>query len=315
MKNIIIDCDPGHDDALAILWALASNKLNVKGITTVAGNQTIEKVTNNTLKILTLAKNFEIPVAMGSSNPLVKELIIGGQLVHGDSGLDGPILPNPEVSISTLSALEFMIKTLEESDELITIVGIGPLTNIALLLKVRPDLIDKIEQISIMGGGTIGNWTPAAEYNIFADPESAYIVFNSGIKIIMSGLDVTQKAYVTKVENERLRNQGNKCSVFAAELIDYFGKYHYEVEGFVGCTLHDPCAIAVLIYPEIFKSYKCNVNVELSGEYTRGMTVVDKIGYQKKLFGKDVKENVIFLYDLDREKFVETFFNDLKELL
>lgn len=315
MKNIIIDCDPGHDDALAILWALASKKLKIKGITTVAGNQTIEKVTNNTLKILTLANYIDIPVAVGSSEPLVKELIIGGQLVHGDSGLDGPNLPSPKVNVSKLSALEFMIKTLEESSELITIVGIGPLTNIALLLKLRPDLKNKIDKISIMGGGTIGNWTPAAEYNIFADPEAAYIVFNSDIEIIMSGLDVTQKAYVTKFENERLRSQNNKCSVFAAELIDFFGKYHYEVEDLPGCTLHDPCAIAALIYPEIFKSYRCNVNVELFGELTRGMTVIDKIGYQKKLFNKDVNENVTFLYDLDREKFVDKFFTDLKELL
>lgn len=313
-RPIIIDCDPGHDDAMAILWALASEELEIKAITTVAGNQTIEKVTNNAIRVLTKARKYDIPVAKGAEAPLVRKLVVGGELVHGDSGLEGPVLPENGFEVSKLRALELLIKVLEESEEKVTIVGIGPLTNVAQLLITRPDLKEKIEQISIMGGGTVGNWTPAAEYNIFEDPEAARVVFNCGLPIIMAGLDVTQKAYVTREENEQLRAQGNEISVFTAELIDYFSRYHYEVEGFPGCTLHDPCAIAVLVHPEIFESKQCNVDVELTGELTTGMTVVDTIDYQKKLFGKDVNHNTKFLYGVDREKFVKYFFEAMKRL-
>lgn len=306
-RPIIIDCDPGHDDAMAILWALASPELEIKAVTTVAGNQTIEKVTNNAIRVLTKAKRLDIPVAKGAEEPMVRKLIIGGELVHGDSGLEGPVLPQNGFDVSELRALELMIKVLEESEEKVTIVGIGPLTNVAELLITRPDLKEKISEISIMGGGTIGNWTPAAEYNIFADPEAAKVVFNCGLPVIMAGLDVTQKAYVTREENEELRAQKNEISVFAAELIDYFSKYHYEVEGFPGCTLHDPCAIAVLVHPEIFDIRECNVDVELNGALTTGMTVVDLIDYQRKLFGKAVPHNTKFLYGVDREKFVDYF--------
>ena len=313
-RGIIIDCDPGHDDAMAILWALASPNLEIKAITTVAGNQTLEKVTNNAIKVLTKARQYKIPVACGAKEPLIRKLVIGGQIVHGDSGLEGPILPENGFNISELSALKLYEKILEESKEKITFVGIGPLTNIAQLLIIRPDLKQKIEEIYIMGGGTIGNWTPAAEYNIFADPEAAKVVFNSSLPIIMAGLDVTQKAYITREENEILRAQGNEISVFVAELIDYFSRYHYEVEGFPGCTLHDPCAIAALVHPELFESVQCNVDVEVTGELTRGMTVVDTIDYQKKLFGLEVDHNTKFLKNVHREKFVKEFFKAMKSL-
>lgn len=313
-RGIIIDCDPGHDDAMAILWALASPNLEIKAITTVAGNQTLEKVTNNAIKVLTKARQYKIPVACGAREPLIRKLVIGGQIVHGNSGLEGPILPENGFNISELSALKLYEKILEESKEKITFVGIGPLTNIAQLLITRPDLKQKIEEIYIMGGGTIGNWTPAAEYNIFADPEAAKVVFNSSLPIIMAGLDVTQKAYITREENEILRAQGNEISVFVAELIDYFSRYHYEVEGFPGCTLHDPCAIAALVHPELFESVQCNVDVEVAGELTRGMTVVDTIDYQKKLFGLEVDHNTKFLKNVHREKFVKEFFKAMKSL-
>ena len=313
-RGIIIDCDPGHDDAMAILWALASPNLEIKAITTVAGNKTLEKVTNNAIKVLTKARQYKIPVACGAKEPLIRKLVIGGQIVHGDSGLEGPILPENGFNISELSALKLYEKILEESKEKITFVGIGPLTNIAQLLITRPDLKQKIEEIYIMGGGTIGNWTPAAEYNIFADPEAAKVVFNSSLPIIMAGLDVTQKAYITREENEILRAHGNEISVFVAELIDYFSRYHYEVEGFPGCTLHDPCAIAALVHPELFESVQCNVDVEVTGELTRGMTVVDTIDYQKKLFGVEVDHNTKFLKNVHREKFVKEFFKAMKSL-
>lgn len=315
-RKIIIDCDPGHDDALALLWALACpDELEILAVTTVAGNQTIEKVTDNAIKTLTLAKKLDIPVAAGDANPLMKKIAVGGEVVHGSSGLDGVELPENGFKALNKGAVELLVDLLEKAEEKITIVAVGPLTNIAKLFLLRPDLKEKIDVISIMGGGTIGNWTPAAEYNIWADAEAAYIVFNSGVHIIMSGLDVTQKAYVTREENEKLRAQGNKISVFAAELIDFFSKYHYEVEKFPGCTLHDPCAIAVLVKPEIFKSYECNVDVETNGKLTYGMTVVDKINYKQKIFGEQAELNTTFLYDVDREKFVEEFFDSMKRLV
>lgn len=312
---IIIDCDPGHDDAMAILWALASPQLELRAVTTVAGNQTIEKVTNNAIKVLTKAGRLDIPVAMGAKAPLIRKLVVGGEVVHGSSGLEGPVLPECGFAPSKLTALELLIQTLEEAKEKITLIPIGPLTNIATLLIVRPDLKEKIERLSIMGGGAyMGNWTPAAEYNIWADPEAAKVVFNAGLPIIMAGLDVTHKAYITREENEELRAQGNELSVFAAELIDYFSRYHYEVEGFPGCTMHDPTAVAALLYPEIFTGITCNVDVETTGELTTGMTVVDTIGYKEKIFGEKVEKNTTVLFGVDRPKYVKAFLEAMKAL-
>ncbi|MGF0039833.1 nucleoside hydrolase [Peptoniphilaceae bacterium SGI.131] len=312
---IIIDCDPGHDDAIAILWALSNERLDVRAITTVAGNQTIEKVTGNALKILTKANRLDIPVARGAKEPIVRKLVVGGALVHGDSGLEGPVLPEPKIKESDLRANELLIKTLEEAEEAITIVAIGPLTNIAVLLVSRPDLKEKIKEFYIMGGGIhFGNWTPAAEYNIFADPEAAKIVFNCGIHITMAGLDVTQRAYVTREENEVLRNIGTEMTDFVAQLIDYFSKFHYEVEELPGCTIHDATAICALLYPELFTSITCNVDVETQGELTLGATIADTVGYKEKLFGIKADKNTTVLLDVDRLKYNEYMFRDLSKL-
>ena len=315
-RPIIIDCDPGHDDAMAILWALSFKELEVKAITTVTGNTSIDKVTNNAIKVLTKAGKTDIPVAQGLSEPLVRNLLEGnfGTNVHGESGMDGPQLPEKGFEKSELNAYEMMVHILEETNEKVTIVGIGPLSNIAVLLKLRPDLKEKIECISIMGGGTIGNWPPAAEYNIYADAEAAYIVFHSGIPIIMSGLDVTQKAYITREENEILREQGDEISVFVAELIDYFGKYHYEVEKLKGCTLHDPTAIAALVHPEWFKGIQCNVDIEIDGGLTKGMTVVDQKNYLENVLHCNSPKNTYFIYDVDREKYIESFVHSFVKL-
>ncbi len=315
-RPIIIDCDPGHDDAMAILWALSFEELEVKAITTVTGNTSIDKVTNNAIKVLTKAGRTDIPVAQGLSEPLVRNLLEGnfGTNVHGESGMDGPQLPESSFEKSKLNAYEMMVDILETADEKVTIVGIGPLSNIAVLLKLRPDLKEKIECISIMGGGTIGNWTPAAEYNIYADAEAAYVVFHSGVPIIMSGLDVTQKAYITREENETLREQGDEISVFVAELIDYFGKYHYEVEKLKGCTLHDPTAIAALVHPEWFKGIQCNVDIEIDGGLTKGMTVVDQKNYLENVLHCNSFKNTYFIYDLDREKYIQCFVNSFVKL-
>ncbi len=313
---IIIDCDPGHDDALTIMWALAyPEKLDVRGVVTCAGNQTIEKTTRNALRMLTVLGRTDIPVAVGAAKPLVKQMKVEGTpIVHGQSGLDGPVLPEPAVPPVAMSAVELLIKLLEESEEKITILELAAHTNIATLFAARPDLIDKIEAVYMMGGGTIGNWTPAAEFNIWWDPEAARMTFKTGLPITMAGLDVTQKAYVTREENERLRAQGNKGSVLAAELIDFFSRYHYEVEGFPGCTLHDPCAVAALLSPELFTGERCNVDVEVSGELTNGMTVVDRVNYLTKIMGKSVDCNTTVLFDVDRPKFVDAFLAAMKKL-
>lgn len=306
MKKIpvIIDCDPGHDDAIALLWVLASPSLEVKAVTTVAGNQSIEKVTDNAIKVLTKARVYDIPVGQGYSRPLIGELNDGG-LIHGETGLDGPRLPEKAFEKVELNSVELMIKTIEEAQEKITLVALGPLSNLARLFIIRPDLKEKIEQISLMGGGTYGNWIPAAEYNIWVDPEAAKVVFDSGIPIIMAGLDVTQKAYVTDEENEKLKAQGNEVSIFVSELIEFYRQYHYQVEGFPGCTLHDPCAIAALVHPEIFTAEQCHVDIELNGKLTRGMTVIDRIGYLEKIFNEKKERQVKVLFGVDREKFVE----------
>lgn len=317
MKKIpvIIDCDPGHDDAMAILWALAAPEIEIKAITTVAGNQTIEKVTNNAIKVLTKARRLDIPVAKGAEKPLIRKLVVGGQVVHGESGLEGPVLPECGFAPVALTAFQLLEKTLEEATEKITLIPLAPLTNIATLFIARPELMQKIERISLMGGGAyMGNWTPAAEYNIWADPEAAKVVFNSGLPIIMAGLDVTHKAYITREENEVLRAQGNEISVFAAELIDYFSRYHYEVEGFPGCTMHDPTAVCALLHPELFTSVTCNVDVEVTGELTTGMTVVDTINYNEKIQGKTVEKNTTVLFGVDREAYVKAFFAAMKTL-
>ncbi len=313
-RKIIIDCDPGHDDALAILWALASPELEILAVTTVAGNNSIDAVTNNAIKTLTKARVLNIPVARGYTDPMLGSISVSGGQVHGKSGMEGPILPENGFETSEVNAVQLITDILDKSDEKITIVALGPLTNIARVIAARPDIIDKINCISLMGGGTIGNWTPAAEYNIWADPVAAKIVYNSGIHIIMAGLDCTHKAYVTMEENEDLRAQGNEMSIFAAELIDYFIRYHLEVEGFGGCTLHDPCAVAVLLHPEMFEMELCNVDVETSGDLTKGMTVIDRINYREKIFGEKIEKNVSVLFGVDREAFRDKLFNAMKRL-
>lgn len=313
-RPVLIDCDPGHDDAMAILWALSDTSLEIRGITTVAGNRTLKQVTDNALRLLTKAGRWDIPVAAGADKPLMREFESGGEQIHGESGLDGPVLPEAKGKQSPMTALELMSNILETSEDKVTIVAIGPLTNVAVLLLAKPQLKERIEQISIMGGGTVGNWTPAAEFNIYVDPEAAKVVFSSGIPIYMAGLDVTQKAYVTREENELLRSQGNELSVFAAELIDFYSQYHYQVEGFAGCTLHDPCAVAVLLHPELFTIKSCNVEIETTGVHTAGMTVIDTIGYQEKLFGKRPVYNANVLLGVNREGFVKEFLSAMKRL-
>ncbi|MBL0447654.1 pyrimidine-specific ribonucleoside hydrolase RihA [Aeromonas veronii] len=304
---VILDCDPGHDDAIALILALASPELKVLAVTTSAGNQTPDKTLNNALRILTLLGRDDIPVAAGAPKPLARELIIADN-VHGESGLDGPKLPDPAFAPQAMTGLELMAKCLRESLEPVTLVPTGPLTNIALLLAAHPELKPKIARIVLMGGTAgAGNWTPAAEFNIYVDPEAADMVFKSGIPITMCGLDVTHEAQVMDEDIERVRAITNPVAQCVAGLLDFFMIYHRDPKwGFAGAPLHDPCTIAWLLAPELFHGVECRVDIETSGEHTVGMTVVDRYG----LTGKPA--NALVLLGLDRLGFIDLLVTRLR---
>jgi pyrimidine-specific ribonucleoside hydrolase len=306
---ILIDCDPGHDDAVMLLLAFGSGLFDIKAITSSAGNQTQEKTLKNVMRIMELI-GADIPVYRGSDKPLFRKLIIADN-VHGEMGMDGPVLPEPTLQHHPLSALEAMAQILAESDEKITIVPTGPLTNVATFLLAYPHLKPKIERISLMGGGAFrGNITPTAEFNIYVDPEAAAIVFKSGVPITMCGLDVTHKALVFQDDIERFRAIGNRSGKVVAELMDFFSIYYRrerpELEG--GAALHDPCAIAWLIDPSMFTTKPCYVDVEVAGTLTAGTTVVDFFDVLKQA------PNADFVYDIDREKYIEMIYNAVKVL-
>lgn len=304
---VILDCDPGHDDAIALILALASPELKVLAVTTSAGNQTQEKTLNNALRILTLLGRDDIPVAAGAPKPLARELIIADN-VHGESGLDGPTLPDPAFAPQAMTGLELMAKCLRESPEPVTLVPTGPLTNIALLLAAHPELKPNIARIVLMGGAAgAGNWTPAAEFNIYVDPEAADMVFKSGIPITMCGLDVTHEAQVMDEDIARVRTITNPVARCVAGLLDFFMIYHRDPKwGFAGAPLHDPCTIAWLLAPALFHGVECRVDIETRGLHTVGMTVVDR--YQ--LTGKPA--NALVLLGLDRPGFIDLLVERLR---
>ncbi|MBS1251114.1 MAG: Pyrimidine-specific ribonucleoside hydrolase RihA [Anaerolineales bacterium] len=281
MKKVIIDCDPGHDDALAIL--LAAKHLDVLGITTVAGNQTLDKVTDNALKVVEFAGLTHIPVAKGMGHPLIRPPRHVPE-VHGETGLDGPDLPAPTTPLDPRHAVDFIIETVMSTEDVI-LVPIGPLTNIATALRREPRIAGRIQEISLMGGSlTYGNSTPAAEFNIYVDPEAAHIVFTSGVPIRMCGLNVTRQVPATEVEIERIRGLGTRTSAIVAESLDFYRDTLKRVFGLRGGSLHDPCAVAALIDlsavpaqagPTLIEFEPMHVAVELKGEHTYGMTVCD----------------------------------------
>lgn len=284
---IVIDCDPGHDDAIAILLALASPEVEVRGIVTVAGNQTVDKTTRNALKVLELAGRSDIPVVRGAEAPLERKLRTAPH-VHGESGLDGPDLPEP----STQPSDDDPARWLEPG---VVLVPTGPLTNVALLLErgVRP------EKIVWMGGAIAeGNITPAAEFNAFVDPEAAAAVFAAGSDLTMIGLDVTHKALFTRAHADRLRGTGRAGRV-VAELSDFFQLFHERRYGMNGSPIHDAMAVAAVIDPTLLGIIPCNVEVETSSRFCDGRTVVDRWG----VTGKPANAHVGI--DVDAERFLE----------
>jgi pyrimidine-specific ribonucleoside hydrolase len=265
---ILLDCDPGHDDAIALLFALASPEVELVGVTTVAGNQTLDKTTANAIRVLELAGRGEVPVAAGADRPLVRDRHVAAN-VHGESGLDGPDLPPPEGAPAEADAVDFLAERLAGA----TLVATGPLTNVALLLARYPDA--RPERLVLMGGAIAeGNVTPAAEFNIWADPEAAARVFASGFDVTMVGLDVTHRALVTRTHAEQLRGAG-RVGRFVAELLDFYGVFHREVYRFDGSPVHDAVAVAQVVRPELLELERLNVRVDCESELCRGRTVVD----------------------------------------
>lgn len=293
---VILDGDPGHDDAIAWTVAAVNDGVRVLAVTSVAGNQTIEKTTLNASKIMTLT-GLSAPLARGADGPLLAEPMTAAS-VHGKTGLDGPQLPEPNVPVVSESAVELMAKILNTHAEPVTLIATGPLTNVASLLLLYPELKEKIAAIYFMGGGIrFGNWTAAAEFNILVDPEAAQIVLTSGLPLVMCGLDVTERALVRPAEFEAIRALGNKVAGVVAGWLEFFYAFHRE-KGYTGAPLHDAVALAALTNPELLTFRELAVEVERDGEYCRGATVADWYG----LHGKP--KNVRVAVEIDRDAFV-----------
>ncbi len=304
-KKIIIDTDPGQDDAVALLLALASQELEILGITCVAGNVPLNLTTENARKVLELTEYTDIPIFAGAESP-IKRALVTAEHVHGKTGLDGPILQKPKIRLNSKSAIEFIIETiLSYPKDEITLCTLGPLTNLGLAFQREPGIKNLIKEIIMMGGGFFegGNITPAAEFNIYVDPEAAAEVLGSGIPIAMLPLDVTHKALTSRSRIEAFREIGNKAGIVTAEMLDFFERFDVEKYGSEGGPLHDPNVIAYLLRPEFYKGKYVNVEIEVGSDLTRGMTVVDWWNVTTR------KKNV---YYIDRVK-DEEFFNFLIE--
>ena len=271
-RKVILDCDPGHDDAFAMM--LAVQHLEVLGITTIGGNCTLENVTKNALKVLEVLGRTDIPVFAGHSCPMTVPLVTAPQF-HGETGLDGPVLPEPTAKAGDKHAVDFIVDTVMHTDD-VTLIATGPLTNIAAAINREPRIVERVTELSIMGGSvTYGNWTPTAEFNIFVDPEAAYRVFHSGLHIKMSGLNLTRQCCLTGEHVKKFREIGTKAANLAADLTDFFIGATVKSAELTGSNMHDACAVAWLIDPSLVKSAQMHIDIELKGDLTRGMTVCD----------------------------------------
>ena len=298
-RKIIIDTDPGQDDAVAILLALGSPELEVLGITAVAGNVPLALTQKNIRIICELAGRPDVPTFAGAIRPLVRELVTA-ENVHGKTGLNGPTLPDPTMPLRDQYAVDFIVETLmAEPENTVTLCVLGPLTNIALAMIREPKIVPRIAEIVLMGGGCFegGNVTPAAEFNIYVDPHAAKTVFEAGVPITMFPLDVTHKALTTRKRVEEFRAMGTNVGTVTAELLDFFERFDEEKYGTDGGPLHDPNVIAWLLKPELYSGRHINVEIETSSELTMGMTVADWWGVT------DRPKNAYFVRDLDADGF------------
>lgn len=310
-RKIIIDTDPGQDDAVAILLALASPEdINVLGITAVAGNVPLELTAKNARIICELAGMPDTKVFAGCDRPLAQTLVTA-EHVHGKTGLNGPTLPDPTMPLQDQHAVDFIIETLRaEPANSVTLCPLGPLTNIASAFQRAPDIIGKVQEIVLMGGAyfEVGNITPAAEFNIYVDPEAAEITFRSGVAITVMSLDVTHKALVTPKRNDSFRALGTKVGVAVAEMTDFFERFDKEKYGSDGAPLHDPCVTAYLIRPDLFQGRRINVEIETKSPLTRGMTVADWWGVT------DRPANALFMGAIDAQGFFDLLTERLARL-
>lgn len=299
-RKIIIDTDPGQDDAVAILLALASPEdVEVLGITAVAGNVPLALTSLNARKVCELAGRPDVPVFAGCDRPLGRALVTA-EHVHGKTGLDGPDLPEPEMPLQDAHAVDFIVETLHSQPAgTVTLCPLGPLTNIATAFERAPEIVARVQEIVLMGGAyfEVGNITPTAEFNIYVDPQAADIVFRSGVPITVMPLDVTHKALVTGPRNDAFRALGTPVGVAVAQMTDFFERFDKEKYGSDGAPLHDPCVTAYLIRPDLFSGRRINVEIETTSELTMGMTVADWWGVT------DRAPNATFMGRVDADAF------------
>ena len=304
-RKIILDCDPGHDDAFAILLAGNNPMFDLLGITVASGNQTLEKTGRNALNLVQYL-NIDVPVCLGAINPIIKEVEVC-EAIHGDTGLDGFDFPELEIDYDTRSAMDFMIESILSSDEKVTVITTGPMTNLALAIRMNPNILDNIEEIVLMGGSyQNGNVTPAAEFNIFYDPEAAYICFNSGVKVTMVGLDVTRKVKVFSHIIDRMEKVNNRASDLFVKLMRVFNDNHKKVFGFDGSPLHDPVTIAYLMNPDLLEVKHLHCEIDISHGTSYGRTNCDIFDYLKK------EKNTYVAMDIDAEMFWDIVEESLK---
>ena len=310
-RKIIIDTDPGQDDAVAILLALASpEEIDLLGITCVAGNVPLALTAKNARIVCELAGRADVKVYAGCDRPLGRDLVTA-EHVHGKSGLDGPDLPDPEMPLQEAHAVDFIIDTLRAHPPgAVTLCPLGPLTNIAMAFEKAPDIMERVAEIVLMGGAyfEVGNITPAAEFNIYVDPQAANIVFKSGVPITVMPLDVTHKALVTAPRNDAFRALGTPVGIAVAQMTDFFERFDREKYGSEGAPLHDPCVTAYLIRPDLFSGRHINVEIETHSDLTMGMTVADWWGVT------DRTPNATFMGDLDANGFFDLLTERLARL-
>ena len=295
----ILDCDPGHDDALALILGISRPELELLAVTTVAGNSDLASTTGNALRVLTLAGRTDIPVAAGAAGPLARPLHTASD-VHGEHGLAGADLPEPTVGVRPEGAVELLRATLERAARPVTIAAVGPLTNIALLLRTHPHVAERIASLRIMGGAvTEGNTTASAEFNIWQDPEAARIVFDAGRPIVMMPLDVTHQALFTDADVERLVAVGTRPARIFADLLRFFARFHRERYGWDGSPIHDAVSVGHLAVPELVETAAYRVDIETVSELTRGRTVVDLHGLTRRPPNAEVGIGI------DRPRFID----------
>ncbi len=319
MEKIILDCDPGHDDAIAILLAAGNPNIDLLGITTVSGNHNVENTTRNALSVCT-AYGIEVPVAKGSPGPMLSEQVLAIE-IHGETGLDGPVLPPASFELDRRHGVDFIVDTvMAHEPKTVTLVPVGPYTNIGLAARKEPRIIERVKRVVAMGGSyTRGNITPAAEFNIYGDPEAADVVFRANWDVTMVGLDLTHQALATPDLQDRVRAIGGPISQFILDIWEFIATTHGGLLQIDYPAVHDACCVAALIDPSVFTTEKADIRVEIAGRWSKGMTVCnfEKMGGMRH-FGGTASEQMNFRHSvamkLDHAKFCDLIVDALERL-